>query len=254
MASISERISELKSMVKTKEDIDLLYSLLGTKEIMMNNVVLSKKIKNDGKFHLFFHELDCDLENVGCIRSEIYAYIERRPYESEAEIIEIIDYRPSESVIKEGVTYLEWQDHVVIEDDYSNIKVDEDDAVTKWEHTGDHKDPSYTAYTTLEVYLYFHIDTLATISSLKSGDKIKLFLADLTSDYFAYNNTTCKKCQRKADCVKGCLGHIGVFEDDDICSYQVVIENGVVVLVNDKEDLTLEGLEECDRPFMILKY
>jgi hypothetical protein len=215
MASISALVDQLKGAVKTKEDVTLLFSRLGTKEELLQSVEC-ENISDDGKFHVFPNKVNIKNKNVACVTSDMWVRMEKYRYDN-PRITEIID---SDLVVESWSKYtseplctFEWQQYALYSDefmtkDYGEDEVDFDD----FKHTGDHKDPSYDAFVKITAYLYFHLSSI-NFKQYKLCDTITLFFVDLTGDICDYQREMCAMCQKIGDCNDRCTGRIGLYDD-----------------------------------------
>ena len=240
MASISELASQLKSMLKTKEDVNLLFRTLGTKDELLQSVEC-ETICDDGKFHAFPKKVNVTNRNVACISADLWVRMEKYPYDDTTRIVEIIK---SESDVESWKKYstkelcvFEWQKYAVYSDDFTTKDYDEDVVDDgEWEHDGDHKDPTYQAFAQVCVYLYFHLTPVSALRTYKVGDALTVFFADLTGCMYEYEHTVCSQCQTKGDCKEMCTGKVGWYDDCVILDCVVKSGKGGKKLVS--SDLT----------------
>jgi len=248
MASISALVDQLKGLIKTNEDVDLLFNRLGTKDDLID-ALECENIPDNGRFHVYPKELRVANERVACVTANLCVRMEKYKYRNPR----IADIMKDEDDVNCWSKYTtnklcvyEWQKYAIYSEGLFIHKYDEDEISDKWNHTGDHKDPSYDAFAEITVYLYFHLSSVENLENYKLGSRVLLYLIDLTGSIYDYNHVECKRCKTIGNCPDLCTGRIG--EHDDGFYVECTKKRGK--LVSDEESYTT--LELQSMKFMIL--
>jgi len=87
MASIASQVKKLKSMIRTSADVEELFTLLGKKSELLDEVSISR-IPSDGKVHVYLKKFS--KKDVCCVKSSVWVNLHQYK-NNNAEINDIID-------------------------------------------------------------------------------------------------------------------------------------------------------------------